>query len=1021
MDFDRPLSELNNKFDEILNQELSKHYQHKNWLDDFQQEFQNNTVNHNFCYVLSMQMWAKLNSLFISFYSIYKGRSSQASCSLTSILRDDSLEPKEASLLLQLRDAFYTVSNSKRYNNIGTSLNDHDFPLLQANSGKLLRSVIATERCFWHNLGGDPITLGFAKSAHLTWQMLPDGSQSLRCVLPKEYMIFIPVNPPFYFDPEKNKCGPVNIDISGDLLQSLLRLPPVPIHEVQNFYRALQRLVGSRGIIPEPHNEKYINLKSVRPVPILCLFGDIEQRNRCVGFARLNFRYCDEVVALSSVNEKITFKRNDKLYVVMRDIEQEKMYAHDLLEYGILAVSMSSAQELLIEQNAQQENLDFVVSLNEEKILDFNLSILPELKANGWEVKLDNSFPAYFVEEPDEWYSSIVEDESAYDWFKLEIGITIDNQQINILPFITKLLHDENNDMSSEYINGLDDDFKHMLQLEEGKFLILPNHRLKGFLRILTELYNTESNNANTLLLSKQEAAQLYHLEQFLGTTRLRWFGGDKLRELGKKLANFTGIETITPPKSLNAQLRAYQQAGLNWLNFLREYNFGGVLADDMGLGKTIQILALLAHEKEQGRLQKPCLIVVPTSLVSNWQAEIKKFAADLSLLIVHGATRADSFSKFSAHDVVITTYPLLIRDEDQLLQHEYYYVILDEAQRIKNFLTKSTRVLHKLHTQHRLCLSGTPLENNLGELWSLFHFVMPGLLYDYNSFIKNFKVPIEKNKDLIRQKNLAARLEPFMLRRTKQTVLGELPAKTVVIHHVKLGEQQRDLYESVRIAMDIKIQKEIGKKGLKRSHIIILDALLKLRQVCNDPRLVKLPSAKKVKESAKLEVCIELIQNCIAQGRKILVFSSFTSMLALIGQELHKKKLSYSLLTGVTRDRSTQINDFQTGITSIFLISLKTGGVGLNLTAADTVIHYDPWWNPAAEEQATDRAYRIGQNHPVTVYKLVTEGSVEEKILVMQNDKRALFDGLFQTKQQGNAAILSAQNLAVLFQPLAI
>jgi len=196
---------------------------------------------------------------------------------------------------------------------------------------------------------------------------------------------------------------------------------------------------------------------------------------------------------------------------------------------------------------------------------------------------------------------------------------------------------------------------------------------------------------------------------------------------------------------------------------------------------------------------------------------------------------------------------------------------------------------------------------------------------------------------------------------------------------------------------------------------------LLKLRQVCNDPRLVKLPSAKKVKESAKLEVCIELIQNCIAQGRKILVFSSFTSMLALIGQELHKKKLSYSLLTGVTRDRSTQINDFQTGITSIFLISLKTGGVGLNLTAADTVIHYDPWWNPAAEEQATDRAYRIGQNHPVTVYKLVTEGSVEEKILVMQNDKRALFDGLFQTKQQGNAAILSAQNLAVLFQPLAI
>ena len=410
--------------------------------------------------------------------------------------------------------------------------------------------------------------------------------------------------------------------------------------------------------------------------------------------------------------------------------------------------------------------------------------------------------------------------------------------------------------------------------------------------------------------------------------------------------------------------------------------------------------------------------MIAPTSLMSNWRRETGKFTPNLSVLTLHGPERHELFETLADYDLILTTYPLVLRDEELYAQTEFHYLILDEAQAIKNAKAKTTQAIYDLKARHRLCLTGTPMENHLGELWSMFHFLMPGFLGPHDRFSRLFRIPIEKQADNDRQQALSRRLQPFMLRRTKEKVASELPPKTEIIRTVALEGDQRDLYETVRLAMDKKVREEISQKGFARSQIMILDALLKLRQVCCDPRLVKLDRAKNVKRSAKLDMLLEMLEELLDEGRKVLLFSQFTSMLALIEPELEQRKINYSKLTGQTRNREEVINAFQEGDARVFLISLKAGGTGLNLTAADTVIHYDPWWNPAVEQQATDRAYRIGQDKPVFVYKLLTEETVEEKILKLQEKKQALSDALYSGKQQ-QTAVFDHDDLLDLLKPL--
>jgi superfamily II DNA or RNA helicase len=648
----------------------------------------------------------------------------------------------------------------------------------------------------------------------------------------------------------------------------------------------------------------------------------------------------------------------------------------------------------------------------------FYFKVIPQLKMIGWEVEIDTSFPFRPIENVGEWYADLDQKAvSSTDWFDLEMGIMIEGQRVNILPLLVKMIRSAEN---PDDLLKLKTEDTFYLPMEDGRVLPIPGERINYIARTLLELHTGDVlTKDGKLRLSKWQSAQMADMEAAMQATQMRWFGNEQIRDLGNRLRDFTKIELVPLPQGLQSELRPYQLQGLSWLQFLREQNLNGILADDMGLGKTIQTLSHILHEKESGRMTHPVLVIAPTSLMTNWRNEAHKFAPSLKVLVLQGYERKESFDQIPNHDLVLTTYPLLSRDKDILLKHRYHLLILDEAQTVKNPNTMAHRIVQQIQANHRLCLTGTPMENHLGELWSLFHFLMPGFLGDQKQFAKLFRTPIEKIGDEERRQLLVKRVRPFIMRRTKQQVVSELPPKTEIIQNIDLLPKQRDLYESIRLTMHDRIQNEISEKGLNRSQIVILDALLKLRQVCCDPRLLKIEAAKSVIESAKLQFLEDTLPEMIEEGRRVLLFSQFTSMLELIEQQLTKQNLAYVKLTGQTKDRATPIEEFQSGKVPLFLISLKAGGTGLNLTAADTVIHFDPWWNPAVENQATDRAYRIGQDKPVFVYKLVTTGTVEEKILAMQQRKAELLTGIFDPNRQSDLSF-SQEDLEALFEPLA-
>jgi SNF2 family DNA or RNA helicase len=446
---------------------------------------------------------------------------------------------------------------------------------------------------------------------------------------------------------------------------------------------------------------------------------------------------------------------------------------------------------------------------------------------------------------------------------------------------------------------------------------------------------------------------------------------------------------------------------------------FGGVLADDMGLGKTLQVLTLLQARKQA--LQKgPSLLIVPTSLLHTWQEQAQRFTPTLRLLILHGPDRHARANDIPQADLVITTYALLTRDRDRLCARDWPLIILDEAQTLKNPASQMAKTLRDIPAGGRLALTGTPLENSLQDLWTLMDWTTPGLLGDRKTFQTLFRKPIETNGDASAQARLNRRIRPFMLRRTKEEVASELPPKTEIIDYIELSKPQQQLYEAVRVSMDEKVRAAVAAKGLSQARITILDALLKLRQVCCDPGLVKLASARSVSESAKRERLTSLLDELVREGRRVLVFSQFVEMLDKIAGDLEARGIEHLKLTGQTKDRAKVLDSFTKGKAPVFLLSLKAGGVGLTLTQADTVILYDPWWNPAVERQAMDRAHRIGQDKPVFVYRLVAKGTVEEKIVALQAKKQALADALFEPANEAKTTdILDEQTLGELFAPL--
>ena len=488
-------------------------------------------------------------------------------------------------------------------------------------------------------------------------------------------------------------------------------------------------------------------------------------------------------------------------------------------------------------------------------------------------------------------------------------------------------------------------------------------------------------------------------------------------RQLFQKLADIDEIKTVKKPRGLKATLRPYQEQGLSWLRFIHDIGSGGVLADDMGLGKTVQTIALLLSLKQEKKDHSlKSLIVAPTSVVTNWVREIERFGPSLTTALWHGAGRKEQKDELESANVIITSYALLRRDIDLLKKLKLDYAILDEAQAIKNPLSATAAAAKDLGAERRLALTGTPIENRLSEIWSIFEFVSPGLLGPLPKFEEKYARPIDQG-DGKAAARLRAAIHPFILRRTKMEVAKDLPPKIEIDKVIDLAPDQRAIYMQVLREVRAQVMGEVERIGVAKSQLHILAGLTKLRQAACDPRLLGLPREFSHDDSGKLSALRELVDEVESGGHKVLVFSQFVSMLKLVRDALDEDKIRYEYLDGSTIDRAERVERFQMDPTvPVFLISLKAGGSGLNLTAADTVIHFDPWWNPAVEDQASDRAHRIGQTKVVTVYRLVAAGTIEEKILQLKQKKKDLVSAVL-SEDAGGEKRLTKDDIEELFR----
>ena len=880
-----------------------------------------------------------------------------------------------------------------------------------------LQNLISHAECYWHD---SKTPLSYSQTSYqlqLKWQQdTQQGEKLVATLQAKDQTSPIPdkfevlyTHPLAYLDTEQCIIGQLECEYASHVIRQLLAMPNIPKALIPKVSEVLQSSPLTQKIA-QPNSLKNIEDIYGTLTPII-RFGGFNKIadylfHQGLGLAEIYFDYIGGTIRATEKNSYFFGTDNGEIVRQHRDLSQEKQRVSQLQKL------IPSLQWLEKNKSIQAltHNKDHALILAQNT--DFIKNIIPTNKFAelGWQVEHLADSP-FNVQLGHNINLSLTESSSQQDWF--ELGATIQDPQgntFNLVDLLSRLIKSHPFLLDAASLEELqEDDFLSVYLGENQPALALLIKDIKPILLHLGHLLNQDSHG-----MDKYDAAQALELQHVLG---MPWQNNERLQQFANKLKQGYSQQLPTP-QGFVGELRPYQQQGLGWLQFLRDTEHGGILADDMGLGKTAQTLAHILLEKQAGHLQqKPALIIAPTSLMYNWLKEAQKFTPNLKVLVLQGANRHQDFDKIPQHDIVLSTYPLLARDEELLKQHQYHLLILDEAQNIKNPRAKAAQVVRQLDAKHRLCLTGTPMENHLGELWSLFYFLMPGFLSSQELFNKNYRHPIEKKGDNQLRQKLVNRIKPFMMRRLKTEVAKELPAKTTIEINVDMSESQSKLYEAVRVAMQANIQDIIAKQGFKRSQIAILDALLKLRQVCCHPSLLKLdkmPSDKA--SSAKLENLIEMVTEMVEEGRKILIFSQFTTMLQLIEDNLNSQKIAFVKLTGQTKKREEVINAFQTGQVPVFLISLKAGGVGLNLTAADTVIHYDPWWNPAAEDQASDRAWRIGQDKPVFVYKLITNQSIEEKIIALQKNKADLAASILSHDKEHQVK-LSEEDVLQLFE----
>ncbi len=583
-----------------------------------------------------------------------------------------------------------------------------------------------------------------------------------------------------------------------------------------------------------------------------------------------------------------------------------------------------------------------------------------------------------------------VQIDSNIDWFDVNVKVTFGDVEVSLKELQKSVIN------KSRYV-----------ELSNGSIGILPEKWVEKY----SHLFRTGDVKKDGIKVSKYQLSVIDSLYDDIEPDAPIL---EKHHGIKKQLSSFQEISKVTKPRGIKATLRDYQKEGLNWLNFLDEYNFGGCLADDMGLGKTLQIITFLKHFKDKKKPTNAHLVVVPTSLIFNWIEEIKKFCPSLKVLVLTGGDRKKDVTTFKKIDIVLSTYGIVMRDIEYLKKYTFNYIVLDESQAIKNPNSQRFKAMKLLKSENKLVLTGTPIENNTFDLYAQMTFANPGLLGTMAHFKKVFSTPIDKNKDNQVAQELKKLVNPFMLRRTKEQVATELPEKTEQVLYCTMEESQQKLYNAYRNKYRDYLLNKIDADGLGKSKMYVLEGLIKLRQICDAPQLLNDDEAY-TDDSIKIKELIRHVTEKTGK-HKVLIFSQFVKMLQLIKEVLEKKGISYEYLDGKTKNRQEKVEKFQNDDQiRVFLISLKAGGTGLNLTAADYVYLVDPWWNPAVEAQAIDRCYRIGQTKQVMAYKMICKGTIEEKIIQHQQNKKQLSDDIIQTDESFIKS-LSKENIVELF-----
>lgn len=725
----------------------------------------------------------------------------------------------------------------------------------------------------------------------------------------------------------------------------------IPAEEEEEFRReyfpVLAHLLPVNGDIVQSEEIR------VQPVARLYLRDDVGVLQAELRFAYENLEFGYDPKA----DVCLTYSEPDSWNIMRfyRDIEKEQTY-HQMLtdaRYGLKRAGKELGAQWF-ELRAKVHPFDFL------------LNSIPLLVAAGFEIYGEEKLRVGKINRAVPKISLGIS--SGIDWFDLDTQITYGDQKVSFGDMRRALIKNER-----------------FIKLADGSIGQIPDEWLRRYKRLFEMVqYNEKGMRVKSYHLPLVDTL----LEEAEIDTNV-----DEFRQRYEQLSNFSGIQKQDIPEGFHGELRPYQKAGLEWLHFLHDYNFGGCLADDMGLGKTVQVLVFLQSLIEQKKVQAASLLVVPKSLLANWQRESANFTPQLRFLEHFGNTRLKDCSNFADYDLVLTTYGTLLRDIETLKDYNFHYVILDESQAIKNPMAQVTKATRLLQTDHRLVMTGTPVENNTFELWSQFAFINPGLLGNLEYFKREFSTPIESKKDEEAATVLKKLVFPFILRRTKKQVAPELPPRTERILFTEMDAAQKKIYDNTREHYRQVLSGMIDEQGMENARMKILEGLLRLRQVCIHPALVQ---AGYRGEAAKFELLMDTLDTLKSENHKALIFSQFVEVLHLVRNQLDEKKIPYAYLDGQTRKRQDAVDRFQNDEqTPFFLISLKAGGFGLNLTAADYVIILDPWWNPAVELQASDRAHRIGQDKPVFVYKIIVRDTVEEKILQLQQRKKDLVDQL--------------------------